>query len=67
MGTDKIAPCKGCESREVGCHSKCPKYAEFRAEKDRIRAKRKEEHEVSRTGMEYSIKVNRHYHKAGMG
>ena len=25
-----IAPCKDCESRHVGCHSKCSKYSEWR-------------------------------------
>ena len=24
------SPCKDCPDREVGCHSKCQKYAEFR-------------------------------------
>lgn len=25
-----IAPCKGCEKRYLGCHSKCEEYAEFK-------------------------------------
>lgn len=24
------APCKGCDERYAGCHSKCQKYMEFR-------------------------------------
>ena len=28
------APCKDCADREVGCHSKCEKYLEFRKECD---------------------------------
>ena len=29
------APCKNCERRCVGCHSKCDDYAEFKAYKDK--------------------------------
>jgi hypothetical protein len=25
-------PCKGCESRHIGCHSECEKYREYAAE-----------------------------------
>lgn len=25
------APCKDCEERQVGCHSTCEKYAEYKA------------------------------------
>lgn len=28
------SPCRGCRDREVGCHAKCGRYAEFRAEVD---------------------------------
>lgn len=28
------APCKDCPDRYLGCHSSCPKYIEFRKEKD---------------------------------
>lgn len=28
-------PCKGCTDREIGCHSKCSKYIEWKAEWDR--------------------------------
>lgn len=24
------APCKGCKEREMGCHSKCERYAQFK-------------------------------------
>lgn len=26
----KTAPCKDCEDRELGCHSKCEKYIEYK-------------------------------------
>ena len=29
------APCMGCEERYFGCHSKCSKYQEFRAKRDK--------------------------------
>ena len=25
-----MSPCKDCENRELGCHSNCEKYLEFR-------------------------------------
>lgn len=25
----KISPCMGCESRQIGCHANCAKYADF--------------------------------------
>lgn len=28
-------PCKGCTNREIGCHSKCSKYIEWKAEWDK--------------------------------
>lgn len=31
------APCKGCEERQVGCHSKCTKYKQFKQEVDKMR------------------------------
>ena len=30
--------CKGCTQRRVGCHAHCEKYAEWRAELDKINA-----------------------------
>ena len=30
--------CRGCENRYPGCHSKCEKYKQERAEYDRLRA-----------------------------
>ena len=24
-----VAPCKGCDDRELGCHSKCDRYKQF--------------------------------------
>lgn len=30
------SPCKGCERREVGCHSKCAEYIDFRSALNQI-------------------------------
>lgn len=35
-----VAPCKGCTSRYVGCHSECDKYIEFRKALDEENAER---------------------------
>ena len=39
-------PCKGCGDRQVGCHSSCSKYSEWRAAADddnaAIRSKKEE-------------------------
>ena len=37
------SPCKNCSERHKLCHGKCAKYAEFAAEKARIRANRMKE------------------------
>nr|DAI77800.1 MAG TPA: hypothetical protein [Caudoviricetes sp.] len=34
------APCKNCQDREVGCHSKCDRYAEYNRQREDIRQKR---------------------------
>lgn len=33
-------PCYGCEDRELGCHSSCEKYAEFKIKLDEFRSGR---------------------------
>ena len=38
-----ICPCKGCETRIVGCHSKCKWYGEWKSEQDDIREKKHKE------------------------
>ena len=34
------APCKGCEDRIIGCHSKCKKFEKFKRENDLIKQRR---------------------------
>ena len=38
-----VAPCKGCDRREVGCHSSCAEYLEFRKARDEMNARRNAE------------------------
>lgn len=33
-----VYPCKNCQEREVGCHSKCERYLQKREEQDAINA-----------------------------
>jgi len=42
----KIAPCKNCPDREPGCHSECERYAEWRKEHDKGKAKEKKNRAV---------------------
>ena len=37
--------CVACTSRELGCHSKCEKYAKDKARCDKVRRTRFESHE----------------------
>lgn len=39
--TRLIAPCKGCDKREVGCHAACEEYIAFRKAKDKLNAELK--------------------------
>lgn len=36
----KKFPCLGCEDRVLGCHGTCQKYAEARAENERLKEER---------------------------
>lgn len=42
----RIAPCKGCPYREVGCHGRCDVYQEWLAQRKRMLAGVKAELEV---------------------
>ena len=37
------APCYNCKDRELGCHSSCNKYSEYRSLTEKARDKQKEE------------------------
>ena len=40
------APCKDCEKRESGCHSRCDLYKEWRAEMDKAAERRQKAREA---------------------
>lgn len=46
----KTSPCKDCEEREVGCHSTCEKYIEYKEihekETEAIKRERQKESEA---------------------
>ncbi len=39
---NKVAPCKGCEDRNTGCHDRCARYAEFKANLQKVKDLEKE-------------------------
>ncbi len=41
------APCRGCADRHPLCHADCPRYLEFRAERDRFNAERQAEKQLT--------------------
>ena len=41
------APCKNCPDREIGCHSKCNKYLEFRKKRDEELDRKRREDDVA--------------------
>lgn len=43
-----VYPCKGCENREVGCHSFCEKYKEAKKMDNRIKWRRRIRSEYAR-------------------
>ena len=53
------APCKNCPDREIGCHSKCNKYSEFRKKRDEELDRKRKEDDVA-----YAIATGM-YHMSG--
>lgn len=37
--SDGKVPCKGCDKREIGCHSTCKDYISFKEEAEALREK----------------------------
>lgn len=42
----KIAPCKGCTMRSVGCHDRCKGYLDWKAENDIALEKKREDNHI---------------------
>lgn len=54
------APCKDCPDRQVGCHSTCEKYIEFKKEADEQRLKRIEQGNINQYMREASERRYKH-------
>lgn len=52
------SPCKGCENRYLGCHSKCEDYAKFKQYRERINQNRKSEAKVLSFKIDATINTN---------
>lgn len=42
-------PCRGCRKREVGCHGKCPEYAEWKRNREEYLERRREQIDLETT------------------
>ena len=49
-----IPPCKDCPDRQIGCHSTCEKYIEFKKENDKLRKERFIQNQIT----QYAIEAN---------
>lgn len=50
------APCFGCEQRELGCHSTCERYGEFRKALDEYNAIIAEYNAREKMVVDYQVK-----------
>lgn len=57
----KHAPCKDCEDRAFGCHSRCPVYISWRNERDQLIDKR------SRVRKQEEAVNDLHFHRVRKG
>lgn len=48
-------PCRYCEERKINCHSKCPRYLEFREYRERLNREKFKETEI------IIADIDRHY------
>ena len=55
-----MSPCKDCEERHVGCHSKCEKYAEFRKEVNEKREALREQQKLEEFSVVSAIRRCKH-------
>lgn len=63
------SPCRNCEERAVGCHAKCERYAEYRAEVDRwrdiVNGAKREEARVDGFRKATALRVKKYKQKGG--
>ena len=51
-----IAPCKDCPERQVGCHSKCRKYADWSEQMKKNRIEITNTYRADREVEDYTVK-----------
>lgn len=51
-----VSPCKDCSDRQVGCHSNCKRYNEWRAINDANRKRKNEKAHAEHEMEDYLIK-----------
>ena len=54
-----MSPCKGCENRYIGCHSKCDDYKAFKDTRHQINENRKKESRITSFKVDAEIYTNK--------
>ena len=60
------APCMNCSDREIGCHSHCDRYSEYRTVCDKIKAARETEKAADDAFRDRGDKIRRDVRKYGV-
>lgn len=55
-----INPCRNCTERTAECHATCPRYLEWRAERDAALKKHKTELDANGVSIDASIRIKRY-------
>jgi hypothetical protein len=60
------APCMNCSDSEIGCHSHCDRYSEYRTVCDKIKAAREAEKAADDAFRDRGDKIRRDVRKYGV-
>lgn len=55
-----INPCRNCKERSAECHAACPRYREWRAERDAALKKHRTELDANGVSIDASIRIKRY-------
>jgi hypothetical protein len=55
-----INPCRNCTDRNAECHAACPRYLEWRAERDAALKKHRTELDANGVSIDASIRIKRY-------
>lgn len=61
--TNPGMPCKGCEDRQLHCHSSCERYKEYRAILDDNKNEKQAEREVNSFIYDTKSQIRKRYNK----